>query len=233
MITSIHQPSFFPWLGLLDKIAKSSTFVLLNDVAANKSSYQYRNLFYCNGEAKFLSLPVNYKLGIKIVDLQFKNNTWRDEHINKVQNYYKKAPFYDEIFPFIKNLYLENENDSPFEFIKKSMILLLQLYGIKINIIESSDLNCKDKKGDLVLELCKKIGDDTYLSGKGALVYMNDEVVENFKQNNIQIKWHSFHHPKYLQFSKFEFVEGLSAVDLLFFKGLKEAKSIFWSNVTN
>lgn len=233
MITSIHQPSFFPWLGLLDKIAKSSIFVFLNDVPANKASFQYRNLFYCNGEAKFLSLPVDYRLGTKIVNLQFKNTGWKDDHLNKLKNYYGKTPYFDEIFPSIQSLYSKSHDNTPYEVIKKSMLLMFELFEIRIDTIESADLQCEYTKGELVLEICRKTKSKNYLSGRGALNYMTEDLLENFKLNNITIQWHSFSHPVYSQYSNFAFVEGLSSLDLLFFHGLEGAKSIFWSNIKN
>ena len=231
MITSIHQPSFFPWLGLLDKIAKSNTFVFLNDVPANKASYQYRNIFYCAGDSKFLSLPVDYRLGMKINDLRFKNDIWRIDHLNKIKNYYAKAPFFDEIFPLVFDLYSNDVNLTPYEFIKSTMKLMLDLYGINVDLVESSTLSCSETKGDLVLEICRKTNTRTYLSGKGALNYMSSELLERFEFHGIGIEWQVFKHPIYNQVNNIQFVEGLAALDMLFFCGLDKAKSIFWSNV--
>ena len=86
MIVSIHQPSYWPWLGLLDKVAKSDVFILLDNIAANKDSYQYRNIFFCNGKPKIITIPVNYKMGIKINKMKFKNNIWPSEHLDRFKN---------------------------------------------------------------------------------------------------------------------------------------------------
>lgn len=231
MILSIHQPSFFPWLGLIDKIAKSDKFVILDDVQANKASYQFRNIFYCNGEAKFLSLPVDYSLGIKLCDLHFKNGNWADEHINKLSNYYMKAPFYKEVFPIVELFYLKNIHSEPIELIKNSMICIFELLNIKVEIINSSSLNCVEKKGSLVLEICKKLNCDTYLSGRGALNYMDSYIIKSFEEENINIIWHNFIHPIYNQGKNKNFVPGLSILDLLFFEGILKGQEIFWFNL--
>jgi hypothetical protein len=231
MTTSIHQPAFFPWLGLLDKIAKSTVFVFLNDVPANKASNQYRNLFYCGGEAKYLSLPVDYQLGKRIVDFQFKNSGWKDDHLNKLKNYYGKAPYFDEVFPRILDHYLQNHMITPYEFVKKTMLLMFDLFEIKVKTIESSDLHCEETKGNLVFEICRRTETKIYLSGRGAMNYMPVDLLEKFNANGITIQWHNFVHPIYSQNPKFAFVEGLSAIDILFFKGVEDAKSIFWHNV--
>ena len=63
MIVSIHQPSYFPWLGLLDKIEKSDTFVLLDNVQFNDNAFQSRNIFLNhNGEVQYLTIPVQKKI---------------------------------------------------------------------------------------------------------------------------------------------------------------------------
>ena len=231
MITSIHQPSFFPWLGLIDKIARSNYLVLLNDVAANKASYQYRNIFYCNGEPKFLNLPVNYNLGVTLNNLKFKNSEWADDHLNKIKNYYLKAPYFNEIYPLVEEFYLQNKNNSPYEVISKSMFFLFDIFNIKVEIIESINLNCIEKKGDLVLEICEKLNVKNYISGKGAKAYMDNLILKKFEQKNINIIWQEFKHPKYIQNPKKEFIEGLSSLDLLFFLGIENSNLLFWSTI--
>ena len=32
MVTAIHQPHYFPWLGYLDKMAKAGQFIILDEV---------------------------------------------------------------------------------------------------------------------------------------------------------------------------------------------------------
>lgn len=231
MLLSIHQPMFFPWLGLLDKVAKSEVFVFLNDVQANKGINQNRNTFFCNGEAKYLTLPVDYRLGIKINELQFKNDLWVDDHLNKLTNYYRKAPYFDEIYPLVSDLYFTNRNLTPYEFIKQTMLFLFDVLEIRVEMLESSDFNCVRSKGELVLEICQKAKTDIYLSGMGALNYMTDDTLKQFEDAGIKVVWHSFTHPVYNQLAVREFVEGLSSLDLLFFEGISNARKIFWTNV--
>lgn len=156
MRVTIHQPSYWPWLGLLDKIAKSETLIVLDDVAANKASTQYRNQFYCGGIAKYVSLPVNYQKGIQLNRLEFKNNSWRDDHLNKLKNYYMKAPFFNEIFEAIQPMYVNNENETPFNFILNTMKLSFELLGINTKVLLSSSFESTSFKGDLVIDLCDR-----------------------------------------------------------------------------
>jgi hypothetical protein len=231
MPTSIHQPSFFPWLGLLDKIAKSDQFVFLDDVPANKASYQYRNIFNCNGSIQTITLPVDYRMDRLIKDLQFTNQSWKLAHLSKLKNYYLKAPFFKETYYDVENLYLTSKSNRPVDFIIESMRYLFEVFQISVQSCLSSSLNCTGNKGNLVLEICVKTGGTNYLSGRGAKNYMDDQLLNKFAESNIEVTWHQFKHPYYLQSDKYPFIEGLSALDLLFFEGKENANRIFWSNV--
>ncbi|HEY3277770.1 MAG TPA: WbqC family protein, partial [Syntrophorhabdaceae bacterium] len=58
MILSIHQPSYFPWLGLLDKIAKSDVYMVMDEVQLTDAAYQHRNIFLtADGKIKYLTIP--------------------------------------------------------------------------------------------------------------------------------------------------------------------------------
>lgn len=230
-ITSIHQPSFFPWLGLLDKIAKSNHFVFLDSVQVNKGSHQYRNTFFCNGMPKYLTLPVEYSLGTPINRLEFKNNLWVEDHLNKYKNYYHKSYFFEEIYPIIDQFYRQSADLKPVEVIINSMLLMFNLLNIKVETSYASVLNSAEKKGGLVLDLCKHTDTKAYLSGKGALNYMDEHVLASFRMAGIQVIWHNFVHPVYEQSIGANFVEGLSSLDLLFFNGIEKSRNIFRNNI--
>lgn len=231
LITSIHQPSFFPWLGLLDKIAKTNQFVLLDHVKLVKGTNQYRNQFYCQGEFKYLTLPVSINSASTFVNANLKHSNWINEHLKKISNYYRKSPFFDLIYGELEPLYRSFQNDSFLQVLFKSMEYLFEKYDIKAAFINSSSLDCSTKNGDLVFEICQKTNTNVYLSGRGALNYLTNDHFEQFKNASVELVWHSFKHPIYVQDPKFNFVEGLSSLDLLFFKGPMEAKNIFWENV--
>jgi len=231
MIITIHQPSYWPWLGLLDKIAKAEKFIILDNIEINKASYQFRNIFFCNGEAKFISLPINYKKNTKINDVTFKNNNWAFDHLNKLTNYYRKAPFYKEVFPLIENLYLTKNEVSPSLFVVETILFLMKQLQIKTITELSSEKNYTGQKGDLVFNICKENNTDTYISGQGAKEYMTETNFNKFRENNINIKWQKFEHPIYQQQKNKPFVSGLAGLDLLFFLGFEQAKLVFQNNL--
>jgi hypothetical protein len=76
----------------------------------------------------------------------------------------------------------------------------------------------------LILELVKKSGDKTYLSGIGAKDYLN---ITDFETNGIDIIYQDFSHPQYHQNNKSDFIAGLSCLDMLFNEGIQNSKQIF------
>lgn len=231
MIVSIHQPYYWPWLGLLDKIAKSDCYIILDDVPANKEANQYRNFFFCNGTQKNLTLPVDYKMGKKIIELKFNNDKWRDDHLNKLKNYYQKAKFINEIMPSVEKLYDDYDSQYAVDFIIETIKFSCAILNINVQMLRSSNLDVDGLKGDKVVDLCRKVSASTYLSGRGAANYMDEDILKKFREEAISIKWQYFSHPVYRQTKKFPFVKGLSCLDLFFFQGIENSRKIFWDNI--
>ena len=59
MIVSIHQPSYFPWLGWLHKVNNSDVFIMMDEVQLSDSAYQHRNIFLDKeGNEKYLNIGI-------------------------------------------------------------------------------------------------------------------------------------------------------------------------------
>lgn len=230
-IVTIHQPSYWPWLGLLDKIAKADLYVFLDNVLVSKGSFQYRNIFNCEGKALFITLPVEIHIHQTINELKFKNNDWKTTHIEKLKNYYRRAPFFKEIYDSIAAVY-EQDYEKPVDLLFETMAKSMQLLDIKTQIIRNSSLPSTGNKGDLVFDICKIVNAQKYLAGRGSYQYMQD-VKDKFSDHRIEIIWQNFQHPVYLQYPNSVFLEGLSCLDLLFFNGIEGSREIFWNNIKN
>src|SRR3954469_24808552 len=62
MIVAIHQPSYLPWLGYLDRMARADVFVLLDHVQFERGNFQNRTMIRMNGGGgaakRWLTVPV-------------------------------------------------------------------------------------------------------------------------------------------------------------------------------
>ena len=106
-IVAIHQPNFFPWIGYFDKIARCDAFVILDDVQFPKTGGTWTNRVKLpiSGEPRWVTAPINrnYSGVRKISEIEFTGNqAWRDKILKIIEFNYKKAPFYVEMFSFLR-----------------------------------------------------------------------------------------------------------------------------------
>jgi hypothetical protein len=231
-IVSIHQPSYFPWLGLLDKINKSDEFILLDIVQLNDSAFQSRNIFLDNkGKIHYLVIPIQKK-GYQqkmIKDLKIADNRWQKKHNGFFIANYKKHPFFDEIYPEIKFIF-EKKYNFLLDVLIDSMNVCNKLFNINTKVIFASELNIDKnlKKDDLIIEILRKVKASEYLSGIGAKVYQDEK---KFKKNGILLKYQNFIHPVYPQKNSINFISGLSSLDVLFNLGCKNSEKLLKGNL--
>jgi len=229
-IVSIHQPQYWPWLGLIDKIMKSDIHVVLDDVKFNTDGFQHRTLYrvYNSDKSKYLTIPYDKKTKrdkISAVRIDV-DDTWQREHLRLIKLSYKRTPFFEEIFPYIETIFVKKYSflaDLNLDILK----LLLELFEIDVVMILSSELNSHEKKDALTLDLTKKAKGSVYLSGQGAKDYMNNSI---FKKSGIGLMYQNFVHPTYQQ-SKGKIVPGLFSLDLLFNAGLNVSKILLRENL--
>lgn len=229
MILSIHQPSYFPWIGLLNKIAKSDIYMVMDEVQLSDSAFQNRNLFLsADGKIKYLTIGFNKKnyLSRRFCDLEITQPDWQDKHLNILKSYYGKHRFFPEILPYIEPVF-RNAYPLLVDPVVESMRICMQLLEIPTKIIYQHELEYDrvTKKNDLVLALVKATGANVYLAGTGSKDYMQ---LDTFKAQGIHIVFNHFVHPVYPQRNQEKFESGISCLDLLFNVGIDRAREIFW-----
>lgn len=212
MIVSIHQPAYIPWLGYFDKIAKSEVHIFLDDVEYSKNNLFNRNKIKTPQGWMWLTIPIYYKSNMLICDTKISNTPkWTREHWRSIKTNYSKAEYFKDYSNEIMDFYLrdwEKLMDFTISMNKKIAALL----GIKTKFIKSSELHVLGKRNEKLINLCKAVGADTYLSGQGAKAYMNEKL---FLANNIKIRYQDFHQPIYKQLWG-DFIPNLSVIDFLF-----------------
>jgi len=219
-IMAMHQANYIPWIGYFHKITHCDIFVYLEVVQYPRGkNFSARNKIKTpNGEI-FLTVPVSFPKGrerkVLYTDIQFADQQWKEKHKKTIYLNYKKAPFFAEIFELYDHA------------IDRSQTLL----DLNINLIEaianylkintrriklSEILSEFGQKTDLIIDICKAVNADTYLSGTGGGKEYNDEAKLN--ANGIKLLYDDFHHPVYKQLWG-DFIPNLSILDLLFNHG--------------
>ena len=227
MIISAHQPEYLPYLGFFYKMAKADKFVLVDHVQFYDGSFQNRNKIRTASIPQgwlWLTVPVatSGKGYQKISEVEIDNSVpWARQHWKTIYFNYKKTRFFDAYSDFFEKLYskkwqkIADLNEAIIYYLKEKL-------GIKTPLIKSSDFDFKGHKTDLIVELCKEFNADTYFSGAGGKLYIEEEKLE---KNNLKLVYSEFKHPVYPQ-RFIPFLENLSVIDLLFNCGSESLKII-------
>ncbi|MDO8603569.1 MAG: WbqC family protein [Candidatus Omnitrophota bacterium] len=220
MKITIHQPEHLPWLGFFHKIAIADVYVILDDVQYRRRYFQNRNRIRTCSGTQYVSVPVvkeprNSSL-IKDVKISRDDPRWKKRNIKSISTAYSKAKYFNHYFDSLQEIYLKDFNfllDMNLEFIR----YLMQALNIKTGFVFSSSLEASGHKGDLILNICKELKAETYISGVSGKDYLN---LENFEEAGIKITYQEFYHPVYKQLYE-PFVPCMSIIDLLFNYGDK------------
>ncbi len=223
-IAVIHQPDFLPWLGFFHRLLDAETFVVLDSVqfVNGSRSWTKRDKIKTKNGPRWITVGVTKCHQQTLIKDVFLGETdWRMEIKNAITENYRKAPYYEQIFPYIERL-LEYKCEKLVDFNMKSIDMLLELLGIQVETVFASALKASGSKNELLADLLHEIEADTYLSGVGAKDYLKEDV---FYKKGIQVIWQEFAHPEYPQ-QYGEFVPYLSSIDLLLNCGIEESRKI-------
>ncbi|MBT3638459.1 MAG: WbqC family protein [Opitutae bacterium] len=220
MKLSIHQPDFFPWLGLFHKIAHSERFVVFDHVQTPQGkSWLTRNRILLNGEPRWMTLPIHRKglQPIYAVEVNYEVN-FKPKHLGTLRQAYQKASFFEEIFSFVENLYADSPRTVQ-EFTLRAIEEICSSLGIGTEFVLSSEIVSKNPElsnlgaNDLVLELCLHSQASFYISGTGCLDFIRPET---FSAKGIEFNFQAFSSPPYAQVHGEPFVSHMSILDALF-----------------
>ena len=216
MVLTAHQPTYLSWCGLFAKIAMADTFVLFDDVQYCPKDYQNRNKIWTSHGPSWLTVPVLHSRDIKIKDVEINNDLpWMRKHWRSIEQSYHKAAHWHEYEKFFHGLYNNGTWIHLADFNGYILTQLLKKLDIHVNYLKASDYTFHGTKSELILDMCVKLGADTYIFGALGKDYAD---VPAFERAGIQVIFQEYRHPLYSQFGG-AFMSNLSIIDLLFHHG--------------
>lgn len=228
MVLSGHQPNYWPYPGLIGKIMKSDCFVYVTKVQFEKKSWQKRNRVRTKDGWTYIQIPTITKGKMKqnICDVMINNNeNWREKNHKTIELLYSKAPFYNKYKDFLKDLY-EHEWEKLVDIDIYIMQYLLNELNINTKIFYDTDFDFCGKKTDMLVDMCKKLKCDTYLSNLGSSAYVDISCFTNNGLNHQYINYIGEKYPQ--QFGGFE--DGLTILDMLMNCGPQKTREIISNN---
>jgi len=207
---AMHQSQYLPWPPYFRKMAQADVFVLMDSVQYQKNGVQNRNMIHSANGPLWLTIPIGGTLDQDICNKIPVDNRWRNKHIQSIRSSYAKTRFFSLYFDAVADLIQKSGPD--LHSINMALILYFRdILGINNELKLLSELSVQSKKNQLVVDSCTAVGADFYLSGSGALEYMD---MTSFQNAGVRVGILNNDIPQYIQYHQ-PAVSGLSILDWL------------------
>jgi len=183
MKVAIHQPYYWPWLGYLRKMMEADIFVYLDNADYRKNGFINRNRIQIDGKDHWLTIPVLTKgrtgQAIKDVEVNW-DSDWAKKHYHTLlYNYHAKEAGF--LGAGLATVFFWAEHKLLIEWCTESVRFLKIAFKINTILSFESALNVQGSGTDRLVNICKALGADTYLSGPSGRDYLDESKFGNIK----------------------------------------------------
>jgi hypothetical protein len=214
-VVAIHQPQYLPYLGFFHKLAHCDVFVALDHVQFQKNGLQNRNRIKTGSKEglQWITVPVRHRFGQAINETQVDSSLpWQKKHWNSLLVNYSRARCFRAYQNQLQPL-LHAEYRSLSHLDMDLIAWCMEVLEISTPILYSSQLGVDGQATSLLVNICRAVGADAYISGPGGARYMEMAL---FEEAGLQVLWQNFDCPTYQQqFPKAGFVPNLSVIDAI------------------
>lgn len=221
----IMQPYFFPYIGYWQLINAVDKFVIYDDVNYIKGGWINRNRINMNGKPTYLTLKlVSASPNKKIMQTEIATDeVYRNKMIKTIENAYARAPYFQDVFPMIKEIILSNETNLAV-YLQNSIMKVMEYMGIDTEILISSKIKKNDslRRENKVYELCRILNANEYYNAIGGKsLYSFDE----FSRQGIKLHFLKTL-PIVYETTPKNFSENLSILDVLMYNSKASIKKL-------
>lgn len=227
MKVALMQPYFLPYIGYWQLIKAVDTFVIYDDIQYIKQGWVNRNRCIVSGKVSYFTLPVskgsmNDLIKDKTIQPQWFNKE-REKFIKSLYQNYGKSQHSNLLDRIVKIISFDSKELSIFlGYIIKEICILLD---ISTDITHSSLINHnRSLTGEnRVIDICKALDAKQYINSIGGIDLYSKE---DFKENNIELKFVKSSLIAYKQINYNSFEPFLSILDVLFNCGIEKTKKM-------
>ena len=221
MKVTIHQPNFCPYPGFFQKVLQSDVFVVMDDVQMEYDITNRNKIITSDGNWERIIVPIKkHQKFISIMNVEIDNEKNWKEIIWKQLLVYDNKKYFNLYKKFFDDT-LHKNWDSLFELNFLIIKKIIQWLDLKVEIIRESELNIKTNSTQRLVDVCKSLNANTYLSGIGAKNYLDEKL---FLQNKIKLEYQTYSPIQYPQLFSKSFIPNLSILDTLFNVGENTSK---------
>lgn len=223
MKVGIMQPYFVPYIGYWQLMDAVDKYVIYDDVNFIKQGWINRNRILGDGQPRYFNIPMLGASSNKLINEIGVNNDGRliEKNLRIIENTYKKAPYFAEVYPLIQNILNCNKANLA-EYNEMSFSVICGYLGIKTELVVSSSLkkDCELKGQNKVLEICKLLDATEYYNAIGGECLYSYSA---FRQKGIELKFLKTDEITYSQLGN-EFQKDLSIIDVMMFNAVEEVR---------
>ncbi len=232
----ISQPMFIPWIGLFEQIRMADVYIHYDDVQFPQGrSFMSRVQIKTTNGTSWLTAPIDRKKSGRLINevVFSKREDWRTKHLKVIRQAYSKAPHFDAMFDLVETVY-SFPSDQLSEFNIHAIEQILDWIGYAPRLLRSSSSGVGGSSTQRLVDLCNLVDADTYVTGLGALNYLEHE---KFEENGISVRYMDYKKKSYVQ-QYGEFTPYVSIIDAIANCGdqvrdLICSQSIYWRDYVN
>lgn len=220
---AIHQPHYFPYAGFFHKLSLADAYVIMDDVQYDKR-FTNRNRILTPQGWIWLSVPIKkeHKF-LPNMSVEINNDVdWRTLHWKQISLSYVNTPFFRLYKNYLEDLY-RKEWRYLFELDFETLTKTTEWLGLELQTVRESTLGIRGTSTERLVEVCKALGADTYIAGRGSVNYMHEKL---FEANKIKVEYQDYTPSPYPQRFSTAFVPDLSIIDMLMNVGPNSLKLI-------
>lgn len=214
---AIVQSSYIPWKGFFDIIHGVDEFVFLDDVQFTIRDWRSRNRIKTPNGLLWLTVPVGSDRNRLIRDVKLDDPSWQEKHWKTIFHNYAKAPHFGHYRPLIEEMYLGTRWATLSEM-NQAMTkrIATEVLGLSTRFTDSREYSPEGSKLDLILDIVRKTGATTYISGPAAKDYIDPL---RFHEAGVALEYQDYAgYPEYPQLYP-PFEHAVSVLDLMFNAG--------------
>lgn len=179
-VAVISQPMFLPWIGLFEQVRLADVFVHYDDVQLPQGrSFVTRVQIKTANGIHWLTAPIDRGKSGRLINevVFFDGEDWRQRHLTTLRHAYAGAPHFKLMFE-IAGRVLCRAADHLAEFNVAAIEEIAGWLGLAPRFLRSSELGVTGASTERLIDLCRCVECDTYVTGHGALNYLDHEAFE-------------------------------------------------------
>lgn len=213
MTAAIMQPTYLPWAGYFNLIARVDRFVLLNDVQFAKPSWQMRNRIMLQGRVQFITVPTLGSRNQLISEVRLAPEDWRSKHQKMLEHAYAKHPHGAAALGAVVPVLGDRSLDKLQDLNRRLLESLCATLSLDARLVWSSELAAAGQRSAHLLGILNQLGERNYLSPPGSADYIAEDAL--LDAAGVSVEYQHFEPHAYAQRGAPQFEPRLSIVDVI------------------